>query len=111
MSEHLPEPLIYSAWMRFLQQRLIRDDLGPLASEYPLMEPLFIERVFRNTDGAGAWCDVIQSTAPETCTEIARQSLDDALQFLEDRYGSRVEAWRWRPGRTTPFWATFPAWG
>ena len=95
MSEHLPEPLIYSAWMRFLQQRLIRDDLGPLTSEYPLMEPLFIERVFRNTDGAGAWCNVIQSTAPETCTEIARQSLDDALQFLEDRYGSRVEAWRW----------------
>lgn len=95
MSEHLPEPLIYAAWMRFLQQRLIRDDLGPLAAEYPRMEPLFIERVFRDLGGAGAWCDVIQSTQPETCTDVARQSLDDALQFLEDRYGARVETWRW----------------
>ncbi len=95
MSEHLPEPLIYAAWMRFLQQRLIRDDLGPLAAEYPRMEPLFVERVFRNIGGAAAWCDVIQSTVPETCTDVARQSLDDALQFLDDRYGPRVETWRW----------------
>ncbi|SDZ22833.1 penicillin amidase [Jannaschia faecimaris] len=95
MSEHLPEPLIYAAWMRSLQQRLIRDDLGPLAAEYPRMEPLFVERVFRDIGGASAWCDVIQSTQPETCTDIARQSLDDALQFLEDTYGARVETWRW----------------
>lgn len=95
MSEHLPEPLIYAAWMRSLQQRLIRDDLGPLAAEYPRMEPLFIERVFRDINGASAWCDVIQSTQPETCTDIARQSLDDALQFLEDTYGAGVETWRW----------------
>lgn len=95
MSEHLPEPLIYAAWMRALQSRLIRDDLGPLADEFPRMEPLFIERVFRNIGGAGAWCDVIQSTAVETCPDIALQSLDDALQFLDDTYGARVEAWRW----------------
>lgn len=95
MSEHLPEPLIYAAWMRSLQQRLIRDDLGPLAAEYPRMEPLFIERVFRDINGASAWCDVIQSTQPETCTDVARQSLDDALQFLEDTYGAGVETWRW----------------
>ncbi|SFI58324.1 penicillin acylase family protein [Jannaschia pohangensis] len=95
MSEHLPEPLIYAAWMRALQQRLIRDDLGPLAAEYPRMEPLFIERVYRNIDGAQAWCDIIQSSAVESCTDVARLALDDALQFLEDRYGGRVEAWRW----------------
>ena len=29
MSEHPPEPLIYAAWMRALQDRLVRDDLGP----------------------------------------------------------------------------------
>ena len=28
MNEHLPEPLIYAAWLRELQDRLIRDDLG-----------------------------------------------------------------------------------
>ena len=95
MSEHLPEPLIYAAWMRALQNRLIRDELGPLADAYGRLEPLFLERVFRDTDGAGAWCDVVQSTAAETCTDVARQALDDALQSLEDRYGRTVEAWRW----------------
>ena len=95
MSEHLPEPLIYAAWMRELQRRLIQDELGPLAEEYPHMDPLFVERVFRDTGGASAWCDVLRSTAVETCTQIARLALDDALQLLADRYGGRVEAWRW----------------
>ena len=34
MSEHQPEPLIYAAWLRALQERLIRDQLGPLANEF-----------------------------------------------------------------------------
>ena len=95
MNEHLPEPLIYAAWMRELQQRLIRDDIGPLANEFLKIEPLFIERVFRDVDGAAIWCDVRPSTAVETCTDIARLALDDALQWLEERYGAGVESWRW----------------
>ncbi|WP_416915970.1 MAG: penicillin acylase family protein [Roseicyclus sp.] len=95
MNEHLPEPLIYAAWMRELQQRLIRDDIGPLAEEFLSFEPIFIERVFRDIGGASRWCDVVPSTAVETCTDIARLALDDALQWLEDRYGSDIESWRW----------------
>ena len=95
MSEHLPEPLIYAAWMRALQDRLIRDELGPLASGYRRFDPLFLERVLRDVDGAGIWCDVVRSSAAETCTEIASLALDDALQDLTERYGTTVEAWRW----------------
>ena len=95
MSEHLPEPLIYAAWMRALQLRLIQDDLGPLADEYTRIQPLFLERVYLDVDGASGWCDVVRSTAVETCTDIARLALDDALQSLENRYGSGVETWRW----------------
>ncbi len=95
MNEHLPEPLIYAAWMRALQNRLIRDELGPLAAEFPHLEPVFIERVYRDTDGAGHWCDVMQSAPVETCTDIARMALDDALLELSARFGSNVESWRW----------------
>ncbi|MEI4470151.1 penicillin acylase family protein [Frigidibacter sp. MR17.24] len=95
MSEHQPEPLIYAAWMRALQDRLIRDELGPLADSFTHVEPLFIERVFRNVEGAGRWCDVLQSAPVETCTDIARMALDDALVGLADRYGPNVESWRW----------------
>ncbi|MDG2259113.1 MAG: penicillin acylase family protein [Paracoccaceae bacterium] len=95
MNEHLPEPLIYSAWTRALQDRLIRDDLGPLATEYTHVEPLFIERVFRDVDGASVWCDVVQSADIETCSEISQQALDDALVWITDRYGSALESLRW----------------
>lgn len=95
MNEHLPEPLIYAAWMRALQQRLIQDDLGPLTSEFQRLEPLFIERVYRDVDGASVWCDIRPSTIEESCTDIARLALDDALQFLVDRYGSNIPSWRW----------------
>ncbi|MFO7919469.1 MAG: penicillin acylase family protein [Nioella sp.] len=95
MNEHLPEPLIYTAWMRALQQRLIRDDLGPLASSFQRVEPIFIERVFRDVDGASTWCDIGPSSVIETCTDIAQLALDDALTDLAERYGSTVSAWRW----------------
>ena len=95
MNEHMPEPLIYAAWMRALNQRLIQDELGPLASRFTNPDPVFLERVFRNVDGAGAWCDVVQSTPRESCAEIARSALDTALLGLAARYGERVESWRW----------------
>ena len=95
MNEHMPEPLIYAAWMHFLQDRIIRDELGPLADEFDHLDPVFIERVFRNTDGAGVWCNVVQSTRVETCDDMARVALDDALLWLSQRYGKNVESWRW----------------
>ncbi|MEJ1999251.1 MAG: penicillin acylase family protein, partial [Maritimibacter sp.] len=95
MNEHMPEPLIYAAWMRALQKRLIQDDLGPLASQFTHVEPVFIERVFRNVDGAGKWCDVIQSAPEETCSEIARLALDDALLWIRENVGGNIEALRW----------------
>lgn len=95
MNEHLPEPLIYAAWMRAFQNRLIRDELGPLASEFPHLEPLFVERVLRNTAGAGRWCDILQSAPVETCTDLARIALDEALLELKGKYGPKLESWRW----------------
>ena len=95
MNEHLPEPLLYAAWMRALQDRLIHDELGPLAEEFTHVEPLFIERVYRNVDGAAAWCDVVQSARVEDCDEIARQALDEALIWITETYGRGLESLRW----------------
>ncbi|MCA0045038.1 penicillin acylase family protein [Celeribacter litoreus] len=95
MNEHLPEPLIYYAWMRALQDRLIRDDIGPLSREFTHVDPVFIERVYRDIDGASVWCDVIQSAPKETCTDIARMALDDALLWIAEHYSSNLESLRW----------------
>ncbi len=95
MNEHLPEPLIYSTWLRALQTRLIQDDLGPLAPEFTHVNPVFIERVYRDIDGASAWCDIRQSSRVETCSDIARLALDDALVWIDERYGDALESLRW----------------
>ena len=95
MNEHLPEPLIYSAWLRAIQTRLIRDELGPLAEEFTHVEPLFIERVYRDIEGASVWCDVIQSAPVETCEQIASRALDDALVWLSDNFNRDPNALRW----------------
>ena len=95
MNEHMPEPLIYAAWLRALQSRLIQDELGPLALEFDHVEPLFIERVFRNVEGAGIWCDVLQSGPVEACPEMARLALDDALIWINETWGGQLESLRW----------------
>lgn len=95
MNEHLPEPLIYAAWMRSLQKRLIQDDLGPYSEEFIHIDPVFLDRVYRDTDGASAWCDVIQSAQVENCTDVARIALDDALLKLEETHGTAVSSLRW----------------
>ncbi len=95
MNEHLPEPLLYMAWMRALQDRLIRDELGTLADDFPHLEPVFMERVFRDVDGASAWCDVIQSAELESCSDMARLALDDALLWIQETYGLELGALRW----------------
>ncbi|SMX22272.1 penicillin acylase family protein [Boseongicola aestuarii] len=95
MNEHLPEPLIYAAWMRALQDRLIRDEIGPFSADFQRPEPVFLERVFRDIDGASAWCDVIQSAPVETCSDLSRLALDDAILWIEERYGPALESLRW----------------
>ncbi|MEM8655210.1 MAG: penicillin acylase family protein [Pseudomonadota bacterium] len=95
MNEHWPEPLIYAAWLRKLQDRMIRDDLGPMADTMTHVEPLFIERAFRDVDGAASWCDVRQSAPVETCPDMARLALDDALLDINETWGTQLESLRW----------------
>ena len=95
MNEHLPEPLIAEAWLRALMRRLIQDELGAMSESFTHVSPVFIERVYRNVGGASVWCDVIQSAAVESCSDISRIALDEALLQLTERYGDNLESWRW----------------
>ncbi|MEO1494254.1 MAG: penicillin acylase family protein [Pseudomonadota bacterium] len=108
MDRHGPEPLIFAEWTRMLTARLAADELGPLFREFEGPRPLFIERVYRDIDGAAIWCDVDKTPETETCAEIASIALDDALANLTREYGSNVEGWRWGTAhiavhRHTPF--------
>ncbi|HET7410979.1 MAG TPA: penicillin acylase family protein [Paracoccaceae bacterium] len=108
MDRHGPEPLIFSEWVRALTRRLALDELGPLFPDFEGERPLFIERVFRDVDGAGIWCDVNKTPERETCTQMASLALDDALANLARAWGENIEGWRWGEAhvavhRHTPF--------
>ncbi len=100
MNEHFPEPLIYATWLKSLQKRLIQDELGKFASTFKNVEPLFIERVFRDIEGASVWCDIIQSKQSESCQDIAKLALDDAIVELQNTYGANIETLRWGNAHT-----------
>ncbi|MEM6547662.1 MAG: penicillin acylase family protein [Pseudomonadota bacterium] len=95
MDQHGPEPLIFAEWMRQLTRWLAADELGALLPDVEGLRPLFVERVFRNIDGAAAWCDIDKTPAQESCAFIAEAALDDALARLKRDHGSNVEGWRW----------------
>ncbi|MEM6743455.1 MAG: penicillin acylase family protein [Pseudomonadota bacterium] len=95
MSEHAPEPLIFAEWMRRLTERLAGDELGPALARVEGPNPVFVERVFRNVQGAGVWCDIDKTSRVETCAEMAGLALDDALAALSETYGPSPSGWRW----------------
>ena len=96
MSERLAEPLIFTAWLDALVAELAADELGPLMEHYGGSRPLFIERVYRDLNDAGRWCDDVGTDdMAETCRDIAARALDRALEAMADRYGRDIDDWRW----------------
>ncbi|MEO0343398.1 MAG: penicillin acylase family protein [Pseudomonadota bacterium] len=95
MSSHLPQPLIYSAWLWELQRQIVRDELGPASHHFTKIRDTFISDVFLDRNGLSVWCDITPSAAVETCDQIALRALNVALMRLADTYGSRVDSWLW----------------
>lgn len=90
-----PEPLIFAAWSRALTRRLIVDDLDGIQVGFEAARPDFLERVYRDPTGAGRrWCDDARTPALESCSDMARLALDDALAELSGAYGD-MSSWRW----------------
>jgi len=90
-----PEPLIYSAWVDTFKKMLLEDELSSKLISARVISPLFLEKVLRNFENAGAWCDIKQSNKIETCAELSKKSLTKSLRKLRDTYGSDINKWRW----------------
>ena len=90
-----PEPLIYSSWVKTFKKMLIEDELSLNYNFSNIISPLFLEKVLRNLEDAGAWCDIKHSNKIETCAELSKKSLTISLRRLRKEYGSDVNKWRW----------------
>ncbi len=100
MNSHTPEPLIYQTWISAFQRMVVEDELGLVAKDFYQIQPLFLEKILRDYEDASDWCDIKYSKKKESCSLLAKESLEESLLFLRNLYGSDINAWRWGESNT-----------
>lgn len=92
MDRNHAAPLIYMAWVRALERRLLADELGDQFSAYAASRPLVLMRML---DQRQIWCDDTSTPGAETCADQIAAALTDALETLAERLGPSIDEWRW----------------
>jgi penicillin amidase len=100
MDRERPEPLIYSAWIMALEQRLLRDQLGDLTPEVMTGSE---QRLAALLADDSLFCDDTGTEATEDCASAVRASLDEALAALAELYGDDPDEWRWGEAHVARF--------
>ena len=85
-------PLIYMAWMRALERRILADELGDQFGAYASLRPLVLARIL---DERRLWCDDTATAQRESCADQIAAAFADALDTLSFRLGDRIDDWRW----------------
>lgn len=97
MDRAAPQPLIYSAWIRALERRLLQQKLGDLFSavaggnERRLLVLIGPDSLFCGGPGQ------------ETCEHAVDAALDEALSELVKLYGEDAGGWRWGKAHVARF--------
>jgi len=86
MDADRPEPLIFSAWVRAINKHLFAPRLSSIYGRYWLPSVRATANILRKDDG---WC------GKDGCQRLLADALKDALDDLSNRYGARMEKWRW----------------
>ncbi len=100
MHRNAPEPLILQAWVWALGKAILEDELGPDYLEYLDGGTYTLERMLAEDS---QWCDAVGSNEAESCDAQIQKALEDALDLLEERFGSDMSAWRWGDAHVARF--------
>ena len=95
MDRFSPAPLVFWAWARALQKRILQDEFPSATKVWARPNPDVLFAVLSDRGGSAIWCDIRPSTRIETCQDQVRAALDDAIGWLVDRYGPDPSAWVW----------------
>ena len=95
MDRFSPEPLLFWAWARALQKRILQDEFPSATKVWARPNADVLFAVLSDRGGSAIWCDIRPSTPIETCQDQVRAALDDAIGWLVDRYGPDPSAWVW----------------
>jgi penicillin G amidase len=97
MLANKPEPAIMSAWIDYLRKDVLADEVGPLTLQR-VEQARTRYRVLANAltkPEFASWCDDVSTKALETCGQQQAKSLDSALAYLSQRYGSSMAQWEY----------------
>lgn len=92
MDPDRPEPLIYSAWLRALERRLLFDELGEVVSDLATGDAWRLSKLLADDS---LWCDEIGTPELESCDQQIAETLEVALKELVKAYGEDPDKWRW----------------
>ena len=95
MDRFSPEPLVFWAWARALQKRILQDEFPSATTVWARPNADILFAVLSDRGGSAIWCDIRPSTRIETCQDQVRAALDDAIGWLVDRYGPDPSDWVW----------------
>lgn len=92
MAIDLPQPLIFSAWMRHLGPAIYDDELGEQADQWLGYRQQFMEDVLLGD--ASEWCADIE-TGDGSCSDLLGPTLDAAMAELVGEMGRDIASWQW----------------
>ncbi|GAB4576023.1 MAG: penicillin acylase family protein [Rhodothalassiaceae bacterium] len=95
MTTDRPEPLIFTAWHRFLARAVYADELGERFPRYWGPKVDFLLHVLDETRPERRWCDDVSTEAEETCDDRVVLAFEDAMADLAQRAGKDWRSWRW----------------
>ncbi|OCQ18693.1 hypothetical protein A7985_23270 [Pseudoalteromonas luteoviolacea] len=94
---------IYHVWRKFYNQNLLQDPLtaqpinmvhaGDLNAIQGRLYPRFMDNVVNH--GQTHWCDNALTENAETCTDIARTALQQAIEEISLELGNDMDSWQW----------------
>lgn len=90
-------PALYSVFLYKFYENTLKDELGTdLLNQYSRIANVPLKIMFQLiTNPEAAVFDDITTPKIEKRDEILRKSLSDALNYLENRFGSNLAAWQW----------------
>lgn len=92
-SPNLPQPLIFTAWLRELNHLIEADELGPDFAAFAWrLRPSFIAAVLSDKP---QWCDDITTPAVEPCALQVQIAFAKVLESLSATHGAAPRRWRW----------------
>lgn len=98
MAEDRPEPLIFAAWIRSLNRRLLGDALSGDLATYGIMDG---ESLKIAIGPASPWCG--NAAGRVSCADQVKVSLNEAVADLTSRFGRDMESWRWGTAHAVKF--------